>query len=282
MRMHENYPGWKKGIYPTREDAQKGLEEDALFVAQTDEGIAGTFILRHEPEEGYVNGNWLTENDYSRIYVLCTFAVHPKYMGQGVGAKMLGFAERFAREEKCISIRLDVVKDNLPAEILYQKQGYQLRGTVSLGYEEYGLPWFHLYEKVLMREQIISACGNDCAICPRYNTGSYKKSERELSHTAELWFRIGYRDHVVTNEEISCTGCKKDNWCRYEVVKCVEEKQIENCGQCKLYPCDNIKTCFVVTKSFEPYCREVCSEEEYERMKKAFFEKEQNLRRYIK
>ena len=59
------------------------------------------------------------------------------------------FAERAARREQCISIRLDVVKDNIPAERLYQKCGYQLVGTVSLGYEAYGLPWFHLYEKIL-------------------------------------------------------------------------------------------------------------------------------------
>ena len=33
------------------------------------------------------------------------------------------------------------------------------------------------------------------------------------------------------------------------------------------------------TKSFEPMCKKVCTEEEYLQMKKAFFEKEQNLRR---
>lgn len=38
----------------------------------------------------------------------------------------------------------------------------------------------------------------------------YVKTEAELVHTAELWYKIGYRDHVVTNEEISCTGCKED------------------------------------------------------------------------
>lgn len=40
-----------------------------------------------------------------------------------------------------------------------------------------------------------------------------------------------------------------------------------------------MKECFEITKSFEPMCKQVCTEEEYFRMKKAFFEKEQNLRR---
>jgi len=62
------------------------------------------------------------------------------------------------------------------------------------------------------------------------------------------------------------------------VVRCCEEKGISYCSQCALYPCDNMKECFEVTKSFEPKCRQVCTEEEYSRLKKAFFEKEQNLK----
>ena len=149
LSIHSNYPGWKKGIYPVRDDAEKGLKEEALFIAQIDGKTAGTFILRHEPEDGYKNVNWMTENDYARIYVIYTLAVHPNFLNHGVGMEMLMFAERLAREEQCISIRLDVVKGNVPADQLYKKCGYEFRGTVSLGYEAYGLPWYNLYEKVL-------------------------------------------------------------------------------------------------------------------------------------
>ncbi|MCR5597292.1 MAG: DUF3795 domain-containing protein [Lachnospiraceae bacterium] len=126
--------------------------------------------------------------------------------------------------------------------------------------------------------KVLAACGNDCASCPRYIAHPYEKTEEELHHTAELWFKIGYRDHVVTNEEISCTGCKTENWCRYHVVKCCEERGIKTCAECDEYPCDNMKECFEVTKSFEPTCKKICTYEEYERIKRAFFEKEKNLR----
>lgn len=129
-----------------------------------------------------------------------------------------------------------------------------------------------------MEERIIAACGNDCSVCPRYIKEPYQKTDAQLRRTAELWYKIGYRDHVVTNEEISCMGCREDNWCRYKVVKCVHDNHVENCGQCKEYPCDNIKECFEVTMSFEPSCKEVCTRGEYEIMKRAFFEKEKNLR----
>ena len=128
-----------------------------------------------------------------------------------------------------------------------------------------------------MKEKIIAACGNDCASCPRYVKPPYEKTEEQLRHTAELWYKIGYRDHVVTNGEIACTGCKIENWCRYQVIACVSEKGVEHCGKCPQYPCERILECFRVTESFEGACRRACGEGEYRRMERAFFEKEKNL-----
>ena len=60
-------------------------------------------------------------------------------------------------------------------------------------------------------EKIIAACGNDCAACPRYTAHPYEKTDEELHHTAELWMNIGYRDHIVLNEETACYGCRPEN-----------------------------------------------------------------------
>lgn len=125
----------------------------------------------------------------------------------------------------------------------------------------------------MSNEKIISACGNDCSQCPRFSP----KTDNELLNTAILWHKIGYRDHVVTNDEISCTGCKKENWCRYEIISCTSKKNIHNCGECKEYPCVKISTAFEKTKEFEPKCKDICTDEEYVVMSKAFFEKKKNL-----
>ncbi len=125
--------------------------------------------------------------------------------------------------------------------------------------------------------KIIAACGNDCSACPRYAAHPCEKTEHELLHTAELWMKIGYRDHIVSTEEISCLGCGPENWCRYRIVRCCEERRIKNCAECVEYPCEKLEACFAVTKSFEPICRRVCTGEEYERLRKAFFEKAENL-----
>ena len=129
-----------------------------------------------------------------------------------------------------------------------------------------------------MSEKIIAACGNDCAACPRYIKPPFEKTPEELHNTAVLWHKIGYRDSVVSNAEISCMGCTVENWCRYDIVKCVSENNVENCGQCEKYPCGKIQDCFKVTRSFEPACRAACSDEEFAVMKRAFFEKEENLK----
>lgn len=125
--------------------------------------------------------------------------------------------------------------------------------------------------------KIIAACGNDCSVCPRFTAHPFEKTEEELHHTAELWLKIGYRDHVVSNEEISCSGCKPTNSCRFEIIACTSEKGLETCAECAQYPCEKTVQCFAITKSFEPMCRQVCTDEEYEQIKKAFFEKKENL-----
>lgn len=127
--------------------------------------------------------------------------------------------------------------------------------------------------------RILAACGNDCSACPRYVAHPYEKSSEELRHAAELWMGIGYRDHVVSNEEIACTGCKPENWCRYQVVSCCAERGIATCAECSEYPCERMRECFAVTESFVPSCREACSDAEFEQLRRAFFEKEANLAR---
>ena len=125
--------------------------------------------------------------------------------------------------------------------------------------------------------RIIAACGNDCAVCPRYVKPPYEKTPEELRHTAELWCRIGYRDRVVGNREISCEGCTPDKTCRYDIAGCCADHEVPNCGKCPDYPCRLICECFSVTATFMPACRKICTDEEYAVMKKAFYEKKKNL-----
>lgn len=144
-----NYPGWKKGIYPTRQDAIAGVEEEALYVAMIQDDIVGSFILRHKPEKAYMTATWQADLAYENVWVIYTFVVSPDYLQHGVGQKMLEYAVLHGRSKNIKALRLDVYEKNKPAISLYEKCGFQYIDTVSLGLEEYGLDWFQLYEKLL-------------------------------------------------------------------------------------------------------------------------------------
>lgn len=55
----------------------------------------------------------------------------------------------------------------------------------------------------------ITLCGDNCLECPRYNT----YTDEELNKVAKLWHKVGWRDRVVSNEEIRCVGCSSDKQC---------------------------------------------------------------------
>lgn len=146
---HVNYPGWRKGIYPAKEDATLGIKEGSLFVAFLENELVGSFILRNKSEKAYNQATWQKKLEDKDIYVLYTFVVSPNYLNKGIGYKLLQFAEQFGRNQGMQALRLDVFENNQPAINLYEKYGFKYIDTVDLGLEEYGLKWFKLYEKIL-------------------------------------------------------------------------------------------------------------------------------------
>lgn len=144
-----NYPGWKKGIYPIRETAVAGIGKESLYVAISGNKIIGSLILSHEPETAYLPVKWMKTLNYEEVLVIYTLAVHPDYLGKGVGQVLLNFATDFGKQSNIKSLRLDVNENNLPAISLYEKCGFQYIETVDLGLGKYNLHWFKLFEKLL-------------------------------------------------------------------------------------------------------------------------------------
>lgn len=144
-----NYPGWIKGIYPVRECAVDGIQNNTLYVVRYDEKIVGSIILDHQPEETYNNAKWKVDTDYSHIFVIRTFVVHPSFLKMGIGRALMDYSFELAQQSGVKSIRLDVYEKNLPAISIYEKCGFEYIDTVDLGLGNYGLDWFKLYEKAI-------------------------------------------------------------------------------------------------------------------------------------
>jgi len=122
-------------------------------------------------------------------------------------------------------------------------------------------------------------CGDDCSACPRY-IATQSGSRERLKEVAEMWWRAGWRDTIVSPDEMVCGGCASVKWCRYdEIRKCAREKRIGNCGQCYDYPCAKITKVFEQTESYAETCKERVSKEDYECFHKAFFSKRERLHR---
>lgn len=121
----------------------------------------------------------------------------------------------------------------------------------------------------------ITLCGDDCLQCPRY----LAKTTAEKNKVAELWYRIGWRDKIVSPEEISCDGCSSHKKCAYNLVECVKEKGVEKCNQCSQFPCEKIESMLERSAEYERKCKELCTREEYAMLEKPFFRKEENLRK---
>lgn len=108
LETHVNYPGWRKDIYPIRDDAEQGIQENSLFVAIVNDRIIGTVILKHQPESGYELVDWHNSFDYKDIFVIYTFAVHPSFLRHGIGKKMIKFVLDYAAKMGIKAVRLDV------------------------------------------------------------------------------------------------------------------------------------------------------------------------------
>ncbi len=124
-------------------------------------------------------------------------------------------------------------------------------------------------------EEKITLCGDNCIVCPRYNA----RSEDELKAVAELWYKVGWRDKIVSNEEIQCTGCSSHKECTYQLVECTKKHHVEKCNQCALFPCEKISNMLRRSNEYQKKCKEICSSTEYIMLEKAFFDKENNLKK---
>lgn len=140
------------------------------------------------------------------------------------------------------------------------------------------MKWYEdRYDELKKAQPILSVCGDDCAVCPRY----LAQTDEELHETALFWKKAGWRDHVVENDEIRCTGCGCRPACTFMLLPCTREHGVSMCYECSEFLCDKVKDTLERSQQKMQMCREACdSEKEFELLKRAFYEKEKNMKVY--
>lgn len=130
-------------------------------------------------------------------------------------------------------------------------------------------------EELESAEPRYSVCGDDCAVCPRF----VARTDEELLETAVFWNRAGWRDRVLSGDEMRCAGCGSRGMCSFKLISCVREHQVRACRECPEYPCAKIERMLEGSEAKKPGCRAACeSDEEFRMFCRAFYEKEANLR----
>ena len=136
-------PGWRRDIFPARENAEEYLAADGLYIAREGGEPAGSIALTASPsaEEDQPGEDGV-------LYVHMA-AVHPDHLRKGVASAMLDFTAREAARQGAKRLRIYVWEGNTPAIRTYEHSGFIRIGREDIGLGEFGLDWFYLYEKRL-------------------------------------------------------------------------------------------------------------------------------------
>lgn len=131
--------------YPSKQVFEKDIERSELYVLEIDNRLIGTIVISIHRDDVYAQVDWLTL-DKDNIYIH-RLAVHPDFQGKGFAQQLMDFAENYAREKGCLSVRLDTFSQNPRNQRFYAARGYQKLGDIIfLKQSEHP---FHCYELVL-------------------------------------------------------------------------------------------------------------------------------------
>ena len=232
-------------------------------------GAIGKYPIYKMVLDGTIVGGMTCCNQGNGEYWIGGIYIDKEHQNMGLGAKAIKFLEEEFPDAKIW--RLDTPYKNYRNHHFYEKLGYKKIGETEPRSDRNGF-YLYLYEK---RMPIITVCGDDCSVCPRYNA----KTTEELEAVAKLWHKFGWRDSIVSPEEIKCNGCGTRNKCRYGILACTIENSVAGCKECEKYPCSKIDEMLKQSDIMEQQCKSCISEEEFKIYKRAFYEKKKNIER---
>lgn len=126
---------FRKGVYPTRRDAEKALADGGLTVFEEDGRILASVITSGVQPPEYAHVSWQRALDASQVRVIHLLMVRPSAAGRGIGATLMRHIEAQARAEGIRALRLDTGSQNAPAVHLYEKCGFKIvaRAAMQVG-----------------------------------------------------------------------------------------------------------------------------------------------------
>lgn len=129
--------------YPNKEYFQECMKEKVLFVLMENSEILGHVVLNEWESDEWEDIPW----EGSNPIVIHSLMINPVFQGKGIGSEFVKLCEKFAIDQGYNSIRLDAFSGNDQAIHLYQKLGYQKRGSVFFPFKPEGNQEYICFEK---------------------------------------------------------------------------------------------------------------------------------------
>lgn len=98
-------------------DKKQEIDDGLFFVATDRRAVIGTVMAGYDGHRGWI---------YS-------MAVRPEYREQGLGSKLLLFAEEKLAERGCMKVNLQIMEGNEAVERFYAANGYLTEKRISMG-----------------------------------------------------------------------------------------------------------------------------------------------------
>ena len=137
MEQAEFTPGWIRDIYPTQEYLKDSIRKGELYIGRCGEEIAACMVVNHDYNEAYRQVKW---------------SVRRKFSGRGLAKQLVQEVIDMAENSGIRTIRLDVLKGNLPAEKVYLKMGFRYVDTLPMYYEDTGITDYKAFERLICSE----------------------------------------------------------------------------------------------------------------------------------
>lgn len=129
-------PHWNREDHPSDAFLKEAVEHEQLIVCEHEGELAGALVLDTGGAQGYEGAPWpidAADGEASVIHVLCTL---PRLQGKGLARTLLRGALDIARERGQRCVRLDILPDNLPAQKLYESEGFLRVADAVLTYPD--------------------------------------------------------------------------------------------------------------------------------------------------
>lgn len=123
---HKAYTVFKKGIYPTRADAERAIHLETLFVYESSGNIGGSIIIDKVQPVEYADIPWKGNFAADEVMVIHLLMVRPSMSGKGIATRLMEYAVAVAKNCHCKTLRLDTGSQNIPAVSLYKKNGFEI------------------------------------------------------------------------------------------------------------------------------------------------------------